>query len=44
MADAIPVTAVKALKDVRLTNGGKVVSLRRRPSFTPRKILGTQFC
>jgi hypothetical protein len=28
----------------RLTDGGEVVSLIRRPPFTPRKILGTHFC
>jgi hypothetical protein len=27
-----------------LTDGGEVVSLTRRPSFTPRKIPGTYFC
>jgi hypothetical protein len=30
--------------DNRLTDGGKVVSLTRRPPFTPRKIPGTHFC
>jgi hypothetical protein len=30
--------------DIRLTNGGKVVSPTRRPLFTPRKIPGTHFC
>jgi hypothetical protein len=30
--------------DIRLTDGGKVVSPTRRPLFTPRKIPGTQFC
>jgi hypothetical protein len=30
--------------DNRLTNGGKVVSITRRPSFTSRKIPGTHFC
>jgi hypothetical protein len=30
--------------DNRLTNGSKVVSLTRRPSFTPMKISGTHFC
>jgi hypothetical protein len=29
--------------DIRLTDGGKVVSLTRRPYFTPRKIPGTHF-
>jgi hypothetical protein len=29
--------------DNRLTDGGEVVSLTRRPSFTPRKIPGTHF-
>jgi hypothetical protein len=27
----------------RLTDGGKVVNLTRRPLFNPRKILGTHF-
>jgi hypothetical protein len=27
--------------DIRLTDGGEVVSLTRRPPFTPRKIPGT---
>jgi hypothetical protein len=30
--------------DNRLTDGGKVVSLTRRPPITPRKIPGTDFC
>jgi hypothetical protein len=30
--------------DNRLTDGGKVVSLTRRPPFTSRKISGTHFC
>jgi hypothetical protein len=30
--------------DIRLTNGGKVVSPTRRPSFSPRKMPGTHFC
>jgi hypothetical protein len=30
--------------DNRLTDGCKVVSLTRRPPFTPRKIPGTHFC
>jgi hypothetical protein len=30
--------------DTRLTDGGEVVSLTRRPPFTPRKIPGTHFC
>jgi hypothetical protein len=29
--------------DIRLTNGGEVVSLTRRPPFAPRKIPGTHF-
>jgi hypothetical protein len=29
--------------DSRLTDGGEVVSLTRRPPFTPRKIPGTHF-
>jgi hypothetical protein len=28
----------------RLTDGGEVVSLTRRPPFTPRKISGAHFC
>jgi hypothetical protein len=30
--------------DNRPTDGGEVVSLTRRPPFTPRKIPGTHFC
>jgi hypothetical protein len=30
--------------DNRLTDGGEVVSLTRRLSFTPRKIPGTHLC
>jgi hypothetical protein len=30
--------------DIRLTDGGKVVSPMRRPLFTPRKIPGSHFC
>jgi hypothetical protein len=30
--------------DNRLTDRGEVVSLMRRPPFTPRKIPGTHFC
>jgi hypothetical protein len=30
--------------DIRLTDGGKVVSPTRRPLFTPRKIAGIHFC
>jgi hypothetical protein len=30
--------------DNRPTGGGEVVSLMRRPPFTPRKISGTHFC
>jgi hypothetical protein len=30
--------------DNRLNDGGEVVSLTRRPSFTPRKISGIHFC
>jgi hypothetical protein len=29
--------------DIRRTDGGEVVSLKRRPPFTPRKIPGTNF-
>jgi hypothetical protein len=32
------------LLDNSFTDGGEVVSLTRRPPFTPRKILGTHFC
>jgi hypothetical protein len=32
------------LLDDRLTNDGEVVRLKRRPSFTYRKIPGTHFC
>jgi hypothetical protein len=28
----------------RLTDGGEVVKLKRRPPFSPRKIPGTHFC
>jgi hypothetical protein len=28
----------------RLIDGGEIVRLKRRPPFTPRKILGTHFC
>jgi hypothetical protein len=30
--------------DIRLIDGGKIVSTTRRPLFTPRKIPGTHFC
>jgi hypothetical protein len=30
--------------DIRFTDKGKVVSPKRRPLFTPRKIPGTHFC
>jgi hypothetical protein len=30
--------------DNRVTDGGQVVSLTRRPPFSPRKFLGTHFC
>jgi hypothetical protein len=30
--------------DNRLTGDGEVVSLNRRPNFTPRKIPDTHFC
>jgi hypothetical protein len=35
---------VRRVADIRLTDGGKVVSPTRRPLFTPRKIPGTHFC
>jgi hypothetical protein len=31
-------------RDNRLTDGGEVVSLTRRPPFVPRRIRGTHFC
>jgi hypothetical protein len=34
----------QTLSDIRLTDGGKVVSPTRRPLFIPRKISGTHFC
>jgi hypothetical protein len=50
----IPVQAVEAIRvvrgsdsrilDIRLTDGGKVVSPMRRPLFTPRKVPSTHFC
>jgi hypothetical protein len=30
--------------DRRLTDGGEVVNITRRPLFTPMKILGTYLC
>jgi hypothetical protein len=30
--------------DNRITDGGQIVRLTRRPPFTPRKIPGTHFC
>jgi hypothetical protein len=30
--------------DIRLIDGGKDISPKRRPLFTPRKISGTHFC
>jgi hypothetical protein len=30
--------------DNRLTDSGEVISLKRRPPFTPRKIPDTHFC
>jgi hypothetical protein len=30
--------------DIRLADGGEIVSLTRRPPFTPRNIPGTHFC
>jgi hypothetical protein len=33
-----------AFSDIRLTDGGKVVSPTRRSLFTPRKIPGTHLC
>jgi hypothetical protein len=39
-----PEVEVPTFSDIRLTEGGKVVSPTRRPLFTPRKIPGTHFC
>jgi hypothetical protein len=50
LGKAIPVTGrgdpygCETSIDNRLTSGDNVVSLTRRPSFTPRKIPGTHFC
>jgi hypothetical protein len=46
---AIPVTGCETSRlphflDNLLTDGGKFLSLMRRPPFTPRKIPGTHFC
>jgi hypothetical protein len=52
---AIPITGREGLQGCetsrlpyflanRLTDGGEVVSLTRRPPFTSRKIPGTYFC
>lgn len=30
--------------DIRLTEGGEIVSLKHRPPFTPKKIACTHFC
>jgi hypothetical protein len=35
---------VPTFSDILLTDGGKVVSPKRRPLFTPRKIPGIHFC
>jgi hypothetical protein len=35
---------VPTFSDIRLIDGGKVVSPMCRPLFTPRKIPGTHFC
>jgi hypothetical protein len=35
---------VPMFSDIRLIDGGTVVSLTRQPLFTPRKIPGTHFC
>jgi hypothetical protein len=54
-AEIIPVTGLGGLQgcemsrlphflDIRLTDGGEVVSLTSLPLFTPRKIPGTHFC
>jgi hypothetical protein len=34
----------RTFSDMRLIDGGKVVSPTSRPLFTPRKIPGTHFC
>jgi hypothetical protein len=38
------VVEAPTFSDIRLTDGGKVVSPTCRPLFTPRKIPGTHFC
>jgi hypothetical protein len=35
---------VPTFSDIQLTDNDKVVSLMRRPPFTPRKIPSTHFC
>jgi hypothetical protein len=35
---------VPTFSDIRLIDGGKVVSPTSRPPFTPRKIPSTHFC
>jgi hypothetical protein len=37
------VSRIPHFVDIRLTDGGEFVSLRRRPSFTPRKIFWYSF-
>jgi hypothetical protein len=40
-ANGVKTSRIPYLLDNRLTDGGEVVSLRRRPPFTPKKIPGT---
>jgi hypothetical protein len=41
---ALQEVEVPTFSDIRLEDGGKVVSPTRRPLFTPRKIPGPHFC
>jgi hypothetical protein len=43
-AQACETSTFPHFTDNRLTDGGKAVSLTRRPPFTPRKIPDTHFC
>jgi hypothetical protein len=40
----LPEVEAPTFSDIRLADGGKVVSPTRRPLFTPRKIPATHFC